>query len=289
MEDRKIKVAAIQTAARPDSSKDEKMEHLLVMVEQASQDGCGIILLPELYATDYEKFYAKDNSYFALAETVPGPATQAVGELTRKYGNYVILPLFEKKAPGIYYNSAATIGPAGEVVDNYRKVQVAALQVLEKLYFRRGNSFRVVQMERTPFAKFGTIICQDRRYPEIPRIQALLGAEIMFCPTAAAGYVGGGVYWDVVNISRAVDNGMFCVYANRVGREWDKAYFGNSMIVSPRGEVLARGDNENEAILSAVLDLDEVERARIDWPMLRDLRNDLYVKYYRQPQYDEPL
>ena len=289
MEKRKLKVAAIQTRTMPGAGKEEKMDHLLGLLKKASQAGCRIILPPELYTSDYEKFYTKDASLFSGAEPIPGPTTEAVGEVTKKYGNYVIMPLLEKKAPGIYYNSAATVGPEGKVIANYRKVQVAAMQVLEKLYFRRGNGFDVLRMPESPQASFGTIICQDRRFPEIPRILALMGAEIMFCPVAAAGYVGGGVYWDLVNISRSVDNGFFSVYANRVGKEWNKSYFGGSMIVNPWGKVLASGGRGKDAIVSAVLDLGEVEKARISWPMLRDLRNDLYVKYYKSPKYDELL
>ncbi|MBW1792343.1 MAG: carbon-nitrogen hydrolase family protein, partial [Deltaproteobacteria bacterium] len=104
--------------------------------------------------------------------------------------------------------------------------------------------------------------------------------------TAAPGYAGG-VHWDIVNISRSVDTGMFTVFSNRVGKEAEKEYFGDSMIISPFGEVLARGGKEEDAIVSAVLDLDEVDKARIAVPTLRDLRNDLYIKYYRKPTYDE--
>jgi N-carbamoylputrescine amidase len=198
------------------------------------------------------------------------------------------MPLFEKKAPGIYYNAAATVGPEGTVIGNYRKVQVASVQVLEKLYFRRGNAFSVLEMEGPPHAKFGTIICHDRRYPETSRILAMMGAEIMFCPTAAPGYAGG-VHWEIVNRARSVDNGMFTVYSNRVGKEWEKVYFGDSMIVSPQGEVIARGGKEEDAIVSADLDLDQVDQARIAVPTLRDVRNDFYIKYYSRPKYDELL
>ena len=286
MGDRKIKVAAIQTITQLGTSREEKVEHLIPILRKASQDGCKIILPPELYTTDYEKFYTKDPEYFKIAEPVPGPTTEAVGKITKEFGNYVIIPLFEKKAPGIYYNSAATVGPDGKVIGNYRKTQVASVQVLEKLYFRRGNEFTVLETGEFPNVKFSTIICHDRRYPEIPRIQAILGAEIMFCPTAAPGYAGG-VHWDIVNISRSVDTGMFTVFSNRVGKEAEKEYFGDSMIISPFGEVLARGGKEEDAIVSAVLDLDEVDKARIAVPTLRDLRNDLYIKYYRKPTYDE--
>ena len=288
MEKREIKVGCIQMKTMPGSTKREKVEHSLPLIEKASKEGCKIILHGELCDTDYEKFYKKDPAYFELAEPIPGPTTEAVGELTKKYGNYVIMPIFEKKASGIYYNAAPLVGPRGKVVGNYRKTHVAGVQVLEKLYFRAGQYFQVWETEFFPHAKFGTIICHDRRYPETSRILAQMGAEIMFCPTAAPGYAGG-VHWDVVNRARSVDTGMFTVYSNRAGKEWEKAYFGESMIVNPFGEVIAKSKDEQDIIVSAVLDLDQVDKARIDVPTLRDLRNDLYIKYYRRPQYDELL
>jgi N-carbamoylputrescine amidase len=288
MEKREIKVGIIQMKTMPGSTKKEKVDHSLPLIEKASKEGCKIILHGELCDTDYEKFYKKDPAYFELAEPVPGPTTAAVGELTKKYGNYVIMPIFEKKAPGIYYNAAPLVGPEGKVVGNYRKTHVAGVQVLEKLYFRAGNYFQVWETEFSPNAKFGTIICHDRRYPETSRILAQMGAEIMFCPTAAPGYAGG-VHWDIVNRARSVDTGMFTVYSNRTGREWEKVYFGESMIVNPFGEVIAKAGSEEDVVLSAVLDLDQVDKARIDVPTLRDLRNDLYIKYYSRPSYDELL
>ena len=122
----------------------------------------------------------------------------------------------------------------------------------------------------------------------ISSILAMMGAEIMFCPTAAPGYAGG-VHWEIVNRARSVDTGMFTVYSNRVGTEWKKEYFGESMIVNPFGEVIANGNKDEDAVVSAVLDLDQVDEARIAVPTLRDLRNDFWMKYYRQPQYDELL
>lgn len=285
---RAIKVAAVQTATLPGTPKDAKVQQALQLIEQASADGCQIILPPELVDTDYEKFYTKDPAYFAQAEAIPGPITDAVGLITKRYGNYVIMPMFERGAAGLYFNSAATIGPDGSVVSNYRKTHVAAVQVLEKLYFRAGQDFKVWVTEFPPHAKVGIIICHDRRYPETSRILAMLGAEIMFCPTASPGYAGG-VHWETLNRMRSVDTGMFTVYSNRAGTEWEKKYFGGSMIVNPFGEVIARAGDEQNVVVSAILDLDLVDKARIEVPTLRDLRHDLYVRYYSRPAYDSLL
>jgi len=285
MTDRTIKVAALQEKAMPRSTVQAKLERSLKLIEEASKGGAQIILGGELCTTDYDRCYgAKDNDLFTEAETIPGPCTDAVGKLTKKYGNYAIFPMFEKAAPGIYYNSAATIGPDGTVVSNYRKTQVAGVQALEKMYFRAGQDFKVLETEFAPQAKFGTIICHDRRYPETSRIIAMLGAEIMFCPTAAPGYAHG-VHWGLVNTARAVDNGMFCVYTNRVGPEGDNNYFGESMIINPLGEVIAQGGDKENAVIYADCDLSLVDKARIAVPTLRDMRADFWMNYYN-PSYD---
>jgi len=161
---------------------------------------------------------------------------------------------------------------------------VAGVQALEKQYFRAGQDFKVHQTTFAPDAKFGTIICHDRRYPETARILAMLGAEVMFCPTAAPGYASG-VHWTNLNIMRAVDNGMFCVYSNRIGKEGVNDYFGESMIVDPMGEVIASGGKQENAVIMADLDLDLVDKARIKVPTLRDMRGDFWMKYY-SPTYD---
>ena len=288
MSHRIIKAAALQELAMPGSSVQEKLDRTLQLIERASKEGAQIILGGELCTTDYVRVYGeKDNEIFSEAESIPGPCTTAVGKITKKYGNYVIFPMFEKGAPGIYYNSAPIIGPNGTVVGNYRKTQVAGVQALEKMYFRAGQDFRVLETEFEPNAKFGVIICHDRRYPETARINAILGAELLFCPTAAPGYAHG-VHWTNLNIMRAVDNGMFAIYSNRVGPEGDNSYFGESMIVDPMGEVIAKLEAEENAVLIADCDLDLVDKARIAVPTLRDMRGDFWMKYYT-PSYDQLL
>jgi predicted amidohydrolase len=294
---REIKVAAIQMrniTGESKKTKDQaiakkmKIERALELIEKAAKDKAKIILLGELFEVDYDIFYEKDFDHFKLAEPVPGPITNAVGEIAKKNNIYVIVPMFEKAAPGIYYNSAPTIGPDGSVVSNFRKTHVAGVRVLEKLYFRAGQEYKVLTTEFEPYAKFGTIICYDRRFSETARMLAIQGTEIMFCPTAAPGYAGG-LNWDIVNQARALDNQMFAVYSNRVGKAIDKTYFGDSMIVNPKGEVIDRAGEKPDFILSATIDLEEVDRERINRPILRDLRPELYMQYYKKPKYDELL
>ena len=287
MTKRILKVAALQEKAMPRATIKEKMEQrTLPLIEEAAKKGAQIILATELCTTDYDRCYgAKDNELFKEAETIPGYSTNEVAKLCKKYGVYVIFPMFEKAVPGVYYNSSATIGPDGSIVGTYRKTQVAGVQALEKMYFRAGQDFKVHETVFEPNAKFGTIICHDRRYPETSRILAMLGAEVMFCPTAAPGYAHG-VHWSNLNIMRAVDNGMFCVYSNRIGQEGVNNYFGESMIVDPMGEVIASGGTEENAVVMADLDLAKVDEARIKVPTLRDMRGDFWMKYY-SPTYDK--
>ena len=281
-----LKVAALQEKAMPRASIKEKMEQrTLPLIEEAAKKGAQIILATELCTLDYDRLYGpKDEDVFSEAETIPGYSTNEVAKLAKKHGVYVIFPLFEKAHPGIYYNSSATIGPDGSIVGTYRKTQVAGVQALEKQYFRAGQDFKVHETEFEPNAKFGTIICHDRRYPETSRILAMMGAEVMFCPTAAPGYASG-VHWTNLNIMRAVDNGMFCVYSNRIGKEGVNDYFGESMIVDPMGEVIATGGKEENSVIMADLDLALVDKARIKVPTLRDMRGDFWMKYY-SPTYD---
>lgn len=288
MANRELRVAGIQTATMPGATKEAKVEQALDLARRASKDGALVVLLPELVDTDYEKFYTKDPEYFRNAEPVPGPLTDAVGEICKEYGNYITFPMFERAQAGIYYNSAPTVGPDGSIICNYRKTHVAGVQVLEKLYFRAGQQFHVWTIPEPSNAKVGQIICHDRRYPESSRILATLGAEVMLCPTAAPGYASG-VHWEPLNIMRSVDSGMFSIYTNRAGTEWEKSYFGGTMIVDPFGEIIAKAQDEPNIIVAANLDLDKVDQARIAVPTLRDLRGDLYARYYSHVAYDQPV
>jgi len=288
MEERKIKVGAVQMRTMPGTSKETKLNHSLDLIERAAKDGCKIVLHGELSTTDYDDLYRYDQKNYLSAETIPGPTTDAVGEISKKYKNYVIMPMFEKKVSGIFFNAAPLIGPEGEVVGNYRKTHLASARVLERLYFRQGERFPVWETEFPPFARFGTIICFDRRHPEPARILATRGAEIMFCPTAVMDYAGGEKQWETVNITRSIDTGLFGVYSNRAGDETEHHYAGKSMIIDPSGEVMEKAGAEEDIIVSAELDLGKVDEARQHHPILREMRNDLYEEYYRKPLFDTP-
>jgi len=291
MGNREIKVGLIQMRTMPGTTVKEKVDHSLPLIEKASKEGCKIILHGELATVDYTMFFRKDRENYKFAEPVPGPTTDAVGELTKKYQNYVIMPLFERTAPGIHHNAAPIVGPDGKVFGDYYKVHLAAGTVAEPLYFRAGREFKVWETEFEPCAKFSTLICYDRRSPEAARIVATLGAEILFYPHAAM--TTSEPNWDTICMARSIDTGLFTCYANRSGLErWgevEKSYFGRSQIVNPFGEIIAKAGGEQDVVVSAVLDLDEVERARIAMPIVRDMRNEIYARYYSSLPYDRLL
>lgn len=270
---RELKVAGVQMKCTFLEPKEEKVKRALTLTEEAAKDGARIILLPELFNMDYEPFCRrKDPTVFEYAEPVPGPTTNKIADITRRYGIYVIAPIFEKAGPGLYYNTAPVIGPTG-VVGRYRKTHIPAIKSLEKLYFRAGSEFPVF---RTEFANFGITICYDRRFPETWRILSLKGAEIIFHPSATE--VLAKKIWGFVYRTRALDNGVFAVITNRVGKEGDLEFFGNSIIVNPYGKIIANAREKEDAILSAILNLDDVDGARLKSPWLRDFRPEIYQR-----------
>lgn len=268
-----LKVAAIQMKCNFLGPKEEKIERASILIEEAAEDGAKIVLLPELFSTDYELFCRqKDPRVFEYAEPIPGPTTNKIADISRKYKIYVIAPIFEKAGPGVYYNAAPVIGPTG-VVGKYRKTHIPAVKSLEKFYIRAGSEFPVFGTE---FASFGITICYDRWFPETWRILSLSGAEIIFHTSATE--VNSKKVWDFVYRTRALENGVFAIIANRVGKEGDFEFFGNSMIVNPYGEIVANAGEKEDAILSAILNLEDVDRARIKWPWLRDIRPEIYQR-----------
>lgn len=263
--------------------KNENTDRAIEMIDEAAERGAKIICLPELFNMGYLSFrrpgsdYSSDLDVFSLAESIPGPTTTRIAERAREYGVYVIAPIFEKAAPGVYYNAASVIDPQGRIVGKYRKTHVPAIRSLEKLYFRPGSDYPVF---RTDFGVFGILICYDRNFAENWRILALGGAEVVFLPTAADMPSGeDDVGWEMMLRVRAYENRIFVVGVNRTGREDDgkiaSEFFGRSIIVDPRGNVLAKA-GKDETIISATIDLDDVDRARTEMALFRDLRPELY-------------
>ena len=274
MAKREVRVAAIQSKAFY-GTRDELVDNSLALVEEAGRDGVDICCLGELFSMEYDRFLQRDFKHYKptheFAESIPGPTTDKVTEICRKYSMYVIAPIFEKAHTGIYYTSAPVIDPDGNLMGVSRKRHIPAVQSLEKLYFRPADGWDVYE---APFGKFGVGICFDRRFPETARILALNGCEIYFNPVAAGGYVKET--YELIARMRAIDNAMYTVFVNRCGDEGDTHFFGDSIICDPWGKIVATGEEAENIVVTHVIDLENVDSARIDSGIFRDRRPDLY-------------
>lgn len=277
---KKIRIALIQAAAGADPARN--LARAQKRIEEAARRGARIACLQELFRTPYFCQSEKTRN-FGLAEEVPGPTTRAMSDLARRHGIALIVPVFEKRARGLYHNSAAVIDADGTLAGKYRKMHIPDdPHYYEKYYFAPGDlGFRAFE---TRPAKLGVLICWDQWYPEAARLSALDGAEILFYPTAI-GSIGPGnspawkaarAAWCTVQISHAITNGVFVASVNRVGREGKLSFWGSSFVAGPDGRILAEASASKEQTLYADCDLDQIQRIRQEWPFLRDRRIDAY-------------
>jgi N-carbamoylputrescine amidase len=256
-------------------------------IAQAARDGAQIVCTQELFRSQY--FCQTENhDYFKLAEPIPGPSSTALQQLARRHKIVLIASLFEKRAAGVYHNTAAVIDADGRLLGLYRKMHVPDDPLyLEKFYFTPGDlGFRAWPTRR---GTIGVCICWDQWYPEAARLTALQGAAILFYPTAIGWHpsekAGHGVNqhaaWETIQRSHAVANGCFVAVVNRVGLERPDGgegleFWGRSFVAAPSGQILARAGAKREEVLLAAVDLNEVDVARTHWPFLRDRRIDAY-------------
>jgi N-carbamoylputrescine amidase len=266
----------------------------LALAQRAAQRGAQIICTQELFRSQYF-CQSEDHDCFALAETIPGPSTDAFQQFAKRHGVVVVASLFEKRAAGLYHNTAAIIDADGALLGVYRKMHIPDDPLFyEKFYFTPGDTgFRAW---KTRVATIGVLICWDQWYPEGARLTALQGAEILFYPTAIgwhprekAGY-GEAQHqsWEIIQRSHAVANGCWVAVANRIGHERVPGpdgtpvnrdgleFWGQSFVAAPDGTVVKRASTNKEEVLVVDCDLDRVEFARTHWPFLRDRRIDAY-------------
>jgi N-carbamoylputrescine amidase len=282
-----INIGLIQTACSPDPKAN--LRRTLAAAERAAKQGAKIICTQELFGSQY--FCQSENhDYFKLAESIPGPSTAAFQKLAKKHRVVVIASLFEKRAAGVYHNSAAIIDADGSLLGIYRKMHIPDDPLYyEKFYFTPGDlGFRAWQ---TKYAKIGVLICWDQWYPEGARLTALQGAEILFYPTAIGWHPGekkkhGALQhnaWETIQRSHAVANGCYVCVPNRVGHEVLTGvggagieFWGQSFVAGTSGEILAKASANREETLIVPLDLKQVDTTRTHWPFLRDRRIDAY-------------
>jgi len=279
-----VRLGLVQTACS--ANPDVNLKKTLALAERAARRGARIICTQELFRSRYF-CQSEDFANFKLAETIPGPTTGAFCKLARKHRAVVIASLFEKRAAGVYHNTAAVIDADGSLLGLYRKMHVPDDPLYyEKFYFTPGDlGFRVWD---TRYGKIGVLICWDQWYPEAARLTALQGAQILFYPTAIGWHPGEKKKygerqhdsWETVQRSHAIANGCYVAVVNRVGHERLAGrgieFWGQSFVAGTSGEILAWASADKEEILVVPVDLAEVDRTRTHWPFLRDRRIDAY-------------
>jgi N-carbamoylputrescine amidase len=281
-----FKVGLVQMAMSADPAANT--DRAIAGIKEAAAAGAGVVCLPELFRSPYF-CQVEDARRFDLAEPVPGPTTAALGAAAKKEGVVVVAPLFERRAPGLYHNSAAIIDATGEVVGLYRKMHIPDDPAYyEKFYFTPGDlGFRAFD---TRAGRIGTLICWDQWYPEGARLTALQGAVILFFPTAIGWHPGekqevGAAQrdaWRTIQRGHAIANGVYVAAVNRVGHEKPAEggpgleFWGSSFLSDPFGVVVAEASTDKEEIVVGEVDLARLEDVRRNWPFLRDRRPDAY-------------
>jgi N-carbamoylputrescine amidase len=258
-------------------------------VAEAARAGAEVVCLPELFRSPYF-CQREDAALFDLAESIPGPSTEALTAAARKAGVVVIASLFERRAIGLYHNTAAIIDATGEILGLYRKMHIPDDPCFyEKFYFTPGDlGFRAFD---TKAGRIGTLICWDQWYPEGARLTALQGAAILFYPTAIGWHPAEKAKygaqqrsaWQTIQRSHAIANGVYVAVINRIGHEKPEPsaagleFWGSTFLCDPFGVVIAEASTDKEEILVGEVDLGRMEEVRRGWPFLRDRRIDAYA------------
>jgi len=273
---------------------DQNLERAIERVREAAGRGARVVCLPELFRTQYF-CQREDAALFDLAEPIPGPTSTKLSQVARQQGVVLIASLFEKRAPGVYHNTAAVFDADGALRGLYRKMHIPDDPLYyEKFYFTPGDlGFRAFD---TQAGKVGALVCWDQWYPEGARLTALQGAQVLFYPTAIGWHpaekadFGHAQHdaWRTIQRAHAIANGVYVAVVNRVGHENGNIrgktasgpgleFWGGSFFCDPFGTVLAEASHDREEILIGEVDLRKMEDIRRNWPFLRDRRIDSYA------------
>ncbi len=283
----KFKVGLVQMGMS--DKPQENLEKAVAKVAEAAKAGAEVVCLPELFRSPY--FCQKeDAALFDLAESIPGPSTDVLTAAAKKAGVVVIASLFERRAIGLYHNTAAIIDATGEILGLYRKMHIPDDPCFyEKFYFTPGDlGFRAFD---TKAGRIGTLICWDQWYPEGARLTALQGAAVLFYPTAIGWHPAEKAQygpqqrsaWQTIQRSHAIANGVYVAVINRIGHEKPEPtapgleFWGTTFLCDPFGVVIAEASTDKEEILVGEVDLARMEEVRRGWPFLRDRRIDAYA------------
>ena len=265
----------------------ENLRHAVDLAGKAARRGARIICTQELFRSQYF-CQAERHANFALAETIPGPSTRAFQAVARRHGVVIVASVFERRAAGLYHNTAVVIDADGRLLGRYRKMHIPDDPLYyEKFYFTPGDTgFRSF---RTKHGRIGVLICWDQWYPEAARLTALQGADLIVYPTAIGWHprekraLGAAQHqaWETIQRSHAVANGCFVAAVNRIGHETPEGgdgleFWGRSFVAGPDGRILARASGDREEIILTKLDLSSIDTTRTYWPFLRDRRIDAY-------------
>ena len=281
----KFKIGLVQMTA--ETVPEHNLAKAILRVREAAARGAQIICLQELFRSQY--FCREENhDFFNLAEAIPGPSTDALGAAARELGVVIIASLFERRAAGVYHNTAAVLNTQGEIAGIYRKMHIPDDPLyFEKFYFTPGD-LGFLNFD-TPFGRIGVLVCWDQWYPEAARLTALQGADILFYPTAIGWHPSekqqyGAAQldaWKTIQRSHAIANGIYVAAVNRVGYEGPTLngleFWGSSFVADPFGQVLAQASVDQEEILVVECDPARNEEVRRNWPFFRDRRIDAYA------------
>ena len=289
---RPLKVGLVQLSMGTDTG--DNLARAIAGVREAALRGAAVVVLPELFRSRYF-CQSEDAAQFALAEAVPGPSTETLGALAKELKVALVASLFEKRAAGLYHNTAAVLDADGGYLGKYRKMHIPDdPRYYEKYYFTPGDlGFKVFN---TKPAQLGVLVCWDQWYPEAARLTAMQGAELLIYPTAIGWHPEEKMQygerqhgaWETVQRGHAVANGCFVVAVNRTGFEPDPRgsggieFWGQSFIAAPDGRVLVRAPKDREAVLVETIDLAEIDAVRAGWPFFRDRRIDAYADITRR-------
>jgi N-carbamoylputrescine amidase len=281
----RYKIGLVQMAMSADPA--DNLRRAIAKVAEAAAGGARLVCLPELFRSQYFA-QREDPALFDLAEPVPGPSTDALGKAAQQAGVVVIAPVFERRAPGLYHNSAAVIDADGRVVGIYRKMHIPDDPAYyEKFYFTPGDlGFRAFD---TRVGRIGTLVCWDQWYPEAARLTALQGASVLLYPTAIGWHPAekatqGSAQldaWRTIQRGHAIANGCYVAAVNRVGHERPAGgdgleFWGSSFLADPLGTVIAEAPPDREAVVIGEVEIARIETVRRGWPFLRDRRIDAY-------------
>ncbi len=287
-----FRVALVQMSCSADP--DANLDKAALLVRQAARMGASVVCLPELFRTQYF-CQREDHSLFDLAESIPGPSSERMAAVAREEKVAVIASLFERRAAGLYHNTAAILEQDGSLAGIYRKMHIPDDPLYyEKFYFAPGDlGFRSFDLHA---GSVGVLVCWDQWYPEGARLTALQGADVLFYPTAIGWHpaekaeYGEAQYsaWQTIQRSHAIANGVYVAAVNRVGHEHGDVrgnrmsgdgleFWGGSFLADPFGRILAQASHDSEEILIGEIDLRQIEDTRRNWPFLRDRRIDAYA------------